>query len=361
MRMLIFLLALLAGSSHAQSPDWLLVSESGRVRPGALFELVLAGPEGAALPESISVRVRIGVAETDLKMEAASPEENGRRRYAALLPQSASGAITVRVADPPSNTVVLIVERRDPVQSLTGAVEGEQEPPLSENEPMYFAIGASSGWSARYQLSFKYRLFDTDAGFGRDQPWLTGLYFAYTQTSLWDLEGESKPFFDTSYRPSLFWRWLRTDDRTWIDALRIGLEHESNGQAGLESRSLNIAFVRPEWRWKTASLGNYEFTPRAFVYLDKSDNPDIQQYRGYVDWRARWNSGDDWIVTLLGRLGTARKGSIQIDVARRARDLKLGPVSGYLYLQYFNGYGESLRDYDQRHTAQLRFGLAIIP
>jgi outer membrane phospholipase A len=41
--------------------------------------------------------------------------------------------------------------------------------------------------------------------------------------------------------------------------------------------------------------------------------------------------------------------------------VKLGPVSGYFYMQYFNGYGESLRDYDKRHTAQLRFGLAIIP
>ena len=140
-----------------------------------------------------------------------------------------------------------------------------------------------------------------------------------------------------------------------------GHADESNGQAGTDSRSLNIAFIQPEWRWKTASLGNYEFTPKAYAYLDKSDNPDIQQYRGYVDWRARWDSGDNWIFTVLGRLGTAHKGSIQLDLARRARDLKLGPVSGYFYMQYFNGYGESLRDYDQRHTAQLRFGLAIIP
>jgi outer membrane phospholipase A len=360
-RRFLFLLGCFSASAFPQAPDWLLVSESGRAQAGAPFELVLAAPVGAALPEEIGVRVRSGAAEIDLRMQAAAPAENGRRRYAGVLPQSAAGAVAVRVADPPSNVVVLIVERRDPVQSLTGGLEGGQEPPLSENESMYFVIGASSHWSARFQLSFKYRLFDNDAGFGRDQPWLTGLYFAYTQTSLWDLESESKPFFDTSYRPSLFWRWLRTDDRTWIDGVRIGLEHESNGQAGLESRSLNIAFLQPEWRWKTASLGNYQFTPKAYVYLDKSDNPDIQQYRGYVDWRARWDSGDNWIVTLLGRLGTAHKGSIQVDLARRARDLKMGLVSGYFYAQYFNGYGESLRDYDTRHTAQLRFGLAIVP
>jgi outer membrane phospholipase A len=357
----LFSLVLVATSAFAQPPDWLLVSETGRAQAGAAFALVLAGPEGAELPDSISVRVRIGVVETDLKMDAVAAPESGRRRYSAVLPRSAGATVAVRVADPPSNVVMLVVERQDRMDSLTGAPEGVQEPPLSENEPMYFVAGASSHWSARFQLSFKYRLFDNDAGFGKDRQWLTGLYFAYTQTSLWDLESESKPFFDTSYRPSLFWRWLRTDDRTWIDAVRVGLEHESNGQAGTESRSLNTFFVRPEWRWKTATLGSYEFTPKAYVYLDKSDNPDIQQYRGYVDWRGRWDSGDNWIVTALGRLGTAGKGSIQLDVARRTRDLKIGVVSGYLYLQYFNGYGESLRDYDQRHTAQLRFGLAIIP
>jgi outer membrane phospholipase A len=368
MRAWLLLLLLPAGvfaqapvQAPVQAPDWLLVSASGRAQAGAPFELVLAGPEGAELPDSISARVRIGVAETDLKMEAVSPAENGRRRYAAVMPPSAGGAVAIRLVDPPSNVVVVVVLRSDRVQSLTGAAEGEQEPPLSENEAMYFVVGASSHWSARYQLSFKYRLFDYDGGFGREHSWLTGLYFAYTQTSLWDLEGESKPFFDTSYRPSLFWRWTRNDDRTWIDGVRVGLEHESNGQAGTDSRSMNIVFVRPEWRWKTASLGNYEFTPKVYYYLDKSDNPDIEQYRGYVDWRGRWDSGDNWIVTVLGRLGTARKGSIQIDLARRARDMKLGPVSGYFYMQYFNGYGESLRDYDKRHTAQLRFGLAIIP
>jgi outer membrane phospholipase A len=342
-------------------PDWLLVSESGRAQAGALFELLLAGPEGATLPDEIAVRARSGATEVDLKMQAAAPAEKGRRRYSGVLPPPLSGAAAIRLADLPSNAVIVIVARGDAMQTLTGAAEAEQESPLSENEAMYFVVGASSHWSARFQLSFKYRLFDYDAGFGRDRHWLTGLYFAYTQTTLWDLESESKPFFDTSYRPSLFWRWLRTDNRTWIDGVRIGLEHESNGQAGTESRSLNTAFFRPEWRWKTASLGNYEFTPKAYVYLDKSDNPDIQEYRGYVDWRARWDSGDNWVVTLLGRVGTAGKSSIQVDVARRTRDLTIGPVGGYFYVQYFNGYGESLRDYDQRHTAQLRFGLAIIP
>jgi phospholipase A1 len=360
-RLLALLLLAFSPAAFCQSPDWLLVSESGLAQAGTPFEVVLAGPEGAELPDEISVRVRIGVAETDLRMQAASPAEHGRRRYAAVVPESAGGPMSIRVADPPTNVVVLLVERRDAVQSLTGAATGEQEPPLSENESMYFVVGARERWTARFQLSFKYRLFDYDGGFGRDRPWLTGFYFAYTQTSLWDLEGESAPFFDTSYRPSLFWRWQRTDQQTWIDGLRIGVEHESNGQPGTESRSINIAFFQPVWRWKTATLGNYEFTPKIYYYIDKDDNPDIQEYRGHADWRARWDSGDNWIATLVVRRGTANKGSVQVDLARRARDLKIGPVSGYFYAQYFNGYGESLRGYDVRFPWQLRVGLAIIP
>jgi outer membrane phospholipase A len=359
---LFFLLSFfLSANAFSQAPDWLLVSESGRAQAGAAFELVLAGPEGAALPDNISVRLRSGVAETDLKMEAASPAENGRRRYAAVLPASASGVVAIRVADPPSNTVVLIVAWRDRMQTLTGASEGEQEPPLSENDPMYIVIGARDYWSARFQLSFKYRLFDYDTGLGRQAPWLAGLYFAYTQNSLWDLSDESKPFRDTNYRPSVFWRWLRTDDRTWIDAVRVGVEHESNGGEGATSRSLNIVFLRPEWRWKTASLGNYEFTPKVYYYFDKGENDDIDRYRGYVDWRVRWDSGDNYLLTVLARMGSAHKGSLQIDLARRTRDLKIGPISGYFYAQYFNGYGESLVDYNVRRASQLRLGFAIVP
>jgi outer membrane phospholipase A len=93
---------------------------------------------------------------------------------------------------------------------------------------------------ARFQLSFKYRLFDQSAGLGQDRPWLSGLYFGYTQNSLWDL---CKPFRDTSYRPSLFRKWERADDKTWIAAARFGAEHESNGKDGDRSHSINMLFT----------------------------------------------------------------------------------------------------------------------
>lgn len=248
--------------------------------------------------------------------------------------------------------------------ALHGAAAAEPPPgepalPISDNDPMYFVLGLRDGANARFQLSFKYRLFDYGSGFGRGQPWLAGLYFGYTQTSLWDLASESRAFRDTSYTPSLFWIWRRTDERTWIDAVRVGVEHESNGDEGARSRSLNTVFVRPEWRWQSGER-KLEFTPRINGYVDKGENPDIANYRGFVDWRVRYDSGGLWITTAVARAGSSG-GSLLLDLSRRTRDVKLGPVSGYLHAQYFNGYGESILDYNVRRKSQLRLGFAIVP
>lgn len=234
------------------------------------------------------------------------------------------------------------------------------EPPLTENEPVYFVMGTRGGANARFQLSFKYRLFDRGLGWGGEQPWLTGFYLGYTQTSFWNLEGDSKPFRDTSYRPSLFWAWARTDDKTWIDALRAGFEHESNGKEGVDSRSIDILFLRPEWRWDLANGKRLEFAPKLYGYLDKEENPDIQRYRGYVDWQLRY--GDEtrsWRGMV--RVGTAGKGSLTLDWFERTRVLGFGPVSGYFHVQFFAGYGEDILDYDRRFKSQLRLGFAIVP
>jgi outer membrane phospholipase A len=251
--------------------------------------------------------------------------------------------------------------REDVMQTFTVNQEREgYAPPLTENEPVSFVMGTRGGTNARFQLSFKYRLFDRGLGWGSDQPWLAGFYLAYTQTSLWNLSGDSKPFRDTSYRPSLFWAWQRTDDKTWIDGLRAGFEHESNGRDGAQSRSIDILFLRPEWTWELDNGKRLEFTPKLYGYLDKDENPGIPRYRGYVDWQLRY--GDkvrSWRA--MARLGTAGKGSLTLDWFARTRVLGFGPVSGYFHVQFFAGYGEDILDYDRRFKSQLRLGFAIVP
>jgi hypothetical protein len=361
LRLIVFLAAWVF-LQPAGAANWVIASSDARAEAGARFEIVVVPPAGQPAPNELIVRIGVDVAEIALTMRATGPGQDGRRTYAATMPISASGPVTMRLAEHPSNVLVVVVRRSDAVTNITGGLADDGEPPLSENDAMYFIVGSRGGWSARFQLSFKYRLFDASAGIGADRPWLSGLYFGYTQNSLWDLSTESKAFRDTSYRPSLFWKWERAEHaKAFFDGARVGFEHESNGGEDEQSRSVNIAFVRPEWRWRLAMGGTFEFTPKIYAYLDKEENPDIDDYRGFVDWRVRYDSGGNWIATGVARHGTAGKGSVLIDVSRRTRDVKFGPVSGYFHMQFFAGYGESILDYNVRNKSQFRVGFAIVP
>jgi len=354
-----WLLCILFIATRASAADWLIASPAGHAAAGERFEIVVVAPPGEPLPDEIRVRIGIDASEILVTMPAMAQADEGRRAYAAVMPPAAAGSVRLELVGRESNSIVLVVSRGSDMQRLTGRSAG-LEPPLSQEDPIYFVLGGADGWDARFQLSFKYRLFDQASGYGAEAPWLVGFYFGYTQTSFWDLSSDSKPFHDTSYRPSFFWKWDRTDSQTWIDSARFGFEHESNGQAGDESRSVNTLFVRPEWHWTTREGGAVEFTPKLYAYLSKDENPDIQKYRGYADWRLRHDSGGLWITTAVGRLGTAGKGALLLDLSRRMRDMKVGPLSGYLHFQYFNGYGESILDYNAR-SWNLRVGLAIVP
>jgi outer membrane phospholipase A len=360
-------LLLAAASAAAQGQGWVLGTSNPALQPEAAFEITVVAPPNEPLPDRLDARIRSGVDERVVPLEGAAFAEDGRRRYVGALPAGMTGTVSIELAGRESSVVVFVVEPGAPVrpgvlESLTGVrTDGDAEPPLSENDPMYFVIGPRGGYSARFQLSFKYRMFDQRSGVGRERPWLAGFYFGYTQTSLWDLSEKSRPFRDTSYRPSLFWKWERTDDRTWIDAVRMGYEHESNGGGGVRSRSIDSLFVRPEWHWKYADDSRLEFTPRLNGFLDKDENPDIERYRGYIDWRVRYDSGLNWITTGTARAGTGGKGSLLLEVSRRIRDLKFGPVGGYVHVQFFSGYGEDILDYNIRRKNQLRIGFAIVP
>jgi outer membrane phospholipase A len=360
LRWLTLVFALLA--TPAAAAEWVLSMAEPRVKAGARFELELRAPAGEALPDTIGLRIRGDRAGRVIAAQASAPADGARRAYAGVVPQTASGTLVLELIDRESSAVVLLVEPAPGTLRELVTRESAQtlEPPLSENDPIYFIVGTRGGTTARLQLSFKYRLFDRELGWGREQPWLAELYFGYTQTSIWNLSDKSAPFRDTSYRPSLFWLWQRADDKTWIDALRAGYEHESNGKDGASSRTIDTLFLRPEWVWTLADGNRIEFTPKVYGYLDKEDNADIQRYRGYVDWRLRYGDRER-IWSAMARLGTAGKGSLTLDYSQRTRVLGIGPLSGYFHAQLFAGYGETILDYNRRRKTQLRVGFAIIP
>ncbi len=108
-------------------------------------------------------------------------------------------------------------------------------PVLSTHEPLYIIVGRRNETSAKLQLSFKYRLFDDESALTQFLPLLGKLHFGYTQTSLWDIGGESAPFRDTSYRPSFFYHednfWRSPDGQQRLSfAAGVGLRVQWSGR-----------------------------------------------------------------------------------------------------------------------------------
>ena len=236
----------------------------------------------------------------------------------------------------------------------------ENEPALSVYEPNYIVAGLRNGQSARFQFGVKYRVFDSESTPVQWMRSLGKLHFGYTQTSLWDLSASSKPFYDTSYRPTLFWQSKLDESTTGPSYLRSGYEHESNRKDDASSRSVDIIYIQPVLRKDFADGDTLFFAPRFYAYLDRTDNPDIARYRGHVDWIARYGDERGWLLSSRIRTGTAGYGSAQFDLSAPLRKPLFSRTGGFLYFQLLSGYGESLLDYNQKGLTQLRVGFAIV-
>ena len=232
---------------------------------------------------------------------------------------------------------------------------------ISPYEPVYFDVGGNDSRMARFQISLKYRLFTPD---DPQNPGLwDNLYLGYTQTSLWDLHSDSNPFVDTSFKPSLFWRQdsiLQPDNSSFFLGLQTGVEHESNGKSGADSRSVNFAYIQPEFNYRFGHGSTLTFAPRVKQYFSMDENPNYKDYVGNVDWKLRWAQDDGLILTGLYRHGKKGRDSTQLEAAWPLKRTFLN-MNGYFHVQYFKGYNETLLGYDQKTGTQLRFGIALVP
>jgi len=231
---------------------------------------------------------------------------------------------------------------------------------LSAYKPAYFLIGPSP-FDAKFQISFKYRLFgrggkDQTSGFS-----LHNFFFAYTQTSLWDLHAPSAPFTDTSFRPEFFYRThLTTLAFHNADvALQFGAFHESNGKGGADSRSYNAIYVKPGVAVPFDD-GNLILTVAAqfWQYVgSRSDNPDIADYRGHASLLTSFGDPHGLMVTtqLRGSFSSG-KGNLRADASYPLKEF-LG-LGLYAYAQVYHGYAEDLLGYNKKDT-RFRVGVAL--
>ena len=191
---------------------------------------------------------------------------------------------------------------------------------------------------AKFQLSLMkplvYNLFGLNETF----------FAAYTQQSHWQIYAHSAPFRETNYEPELF----VTLPFKWGDfplrALKLGLNHQSNGQGGTRSRSWNRFYAAGLFQLHDifVSLRGWWRIPEP---RSSDDNPDIEHYLGYGDLRAAWPIGRNLLsLTLRNNLDTAHnRGALQLDWSFPIKEFR----HTFGYVQLFSGYGESLIDYNR--------------
>ncbi len=208
---------------------------------------------------------------------------------------------------------------------------------------------------AKFQISLKVPLTTGDILNNGDQ-----LFFGFTLASWWQLytESISRPFRETNYQPELFYitpiDWHPFDSNSGIV---FGIEHQSNGRPQLTSRSWNRIYMNFLFEKENFALS---FKPWYRIQEDEKadsldadgdDNPDIADYMGHFELGLVYNWRDDYKISMRLRENFSQHhGAIEVGFTF--------PLWGKLrgYAQYFNGYGESLIDYNHK---QQRIGIGF--
>lgn len=212
-------------------------------------------------------------------------------------------------------------------------------------------------FEAKFQISFKFPIWYNVFGDNGH------LFFAYTNQSYWQVYNKdiSSPFRETNHEPEVFmlfnndWEISSVTNSFW----GLGAVHQSNGKSGSLSRSWNriygtmifdagpLAFSTRVW-WRIPE--NEKIDPNQ---PQGDDNPDIEEYIGRAEFVGVYGIDEHRLtLTLKSNLTDIDRGSAELTWSY--------PIAGNLrfYSQYFNGYGESLIDYNY-HNQRIGIGVSL--
>lgn len=211
----------------------------------------------------------------------------------------------------------------------------------------------------KFQFSLKQKFGDS------------GIYFGYTQKSFWQIydAGNSRPFRESNYNPELFWDkcFKKVGNHRFGAVLGI-FEHESNGMSGTASRSWNRTYVTPYYIWE-----NEDKDQRLRVDLklwhrwqedakaDPSDpagddNPDLHDYYGFSELKAKYMWSYSYEVMVFGRWNPkTNKGAFEANLLTPIPFIQWDNM--HIIFQYWTGYGESLLNYNKDLT---RYGVGLV-
>ena len=209
----------------------------------------------------------------------------------------------------------------------------------------------------KFQLSIKVPLTSGSILNNGDQ-----IFFGFTLQSWWQLYTDeiSRPFRETNYQPEFFyftpisWHPFKTNT-----ALKVGFEHQSNGRSMLLSRSWNRIYgeLLFEKNNLAASFRTWYRIPEGSkaTTIDTigDDNPDINEYMGYFEVGLVYEWDNNYEASMRFRENFSQHhGAIELGFTF--------PLWGKLkgYAQYFNGYGDSLIDYNHKQQ-RLGIGFAL--
>ncbi|MGI9526217.1 MAG: phospholipase A [Weeksellaceae bacterium] len=185
--------------------------------------------------------------------------------------------------------------------------------------------------------------------------WGSFVYLSYTQKAFWDVYDNSSPFKEINFNPGVaiakpFWK----KDGHLTSILELKAMHESNGRDSIYSRSWN----RISASYKQSFTEKLQAELKVWTpVMSLSDNPDIMQYMGYGELIVDY----DFIPKVL---------SAEVKLNRSFEEEGKGAFRGrvfvrvgektnqYIMVEYYNGYGENLINYDQ-HTHMIRIGYAL--
>jgi phospholipase A1 len=232
-------------------------------------------------------------------------------------------------------------------------VSPEPEKSLSiihEYRPNYLIAGKPN---TKIQFSFKLKLLQADE-----------LYLGYTQTMFWELGRRSNPFSEINYNPELFYQFIQAKN-SYFNYIYVGYGHISNGLEEQASKSIDMFFLDFHSDEQMKTLEIYFLLRIQALFNEDEFNRDIREYYGPLNLKVYFNklaekllSSEELYIEYYncGRLAqNFRRSSYRISLRAKPWNDKASPK---LFIQYFNGFAENLRNYNSREETY-RLGLSI--
>jgi len=192
----------------------------------------------------------------------------------------------------------------------------------------------------------------------------SGHYFAFTQLLIWELFTEtSSPITDANYNPEYFYRFKNSQSSA-LPFVDFGLGHHSNGEVGELSRSWNEVYAYVPLRFKREDGTIFLSLRPYYIFSLDQENSDARDYRGWYQLELAFTGFIDWFTYHEFYLNVRPAGQWGGEFSRGGLETGVrfkifrGQTAPHGFLQYFTGYGESLRRYNQT-THAIRVGISI--